>query len=79
MGPSLRIGIPLTILWGSACSFLTVVIIKSVSTLIYYIDDKKEDVFSDLFLLAIAELIIALGTLSTVLVQLRIDCKHDPD
>lgn len=77
LGPSVRVAIPLTVLWGSACSFLAVVMIKSISTLNYLrqVDNRP----CDLFVLAITEFSLALLTLSIVLVHLRIDCKHDPD
>ncbi|XP_017769280.1 PREDICTED: uncharacterized protein LOC108557321 [Nicrophorus vespilloides] len=77
LGPSVKIAIPLSILWGTACSFLAALIVQSTRTLSArrILDDQKED----LTVLASIELCLALITLSIVVVLMRIDCRYDPD
>lgn len=78
LGPSVKIAVPLTILWGTACSFLAALIFKSMETL-YHLSHEAQDTSCDLFILALAEFSLALITIGIVLVHLTIDCKYDPD
>lgn len=83
LGPSVRIAVPLAILWGTACSFLAALIVQSTRTLIntemndsYEKEDKVAD---DITILASVELSLSFLTLVAVMLLLRIDCKYDPD
>lgn len=85
LGPSVKIAIPLTILWATACSFLAILILQSTKVLSCYqhnvcineIDPYEDE--SDLFILASLELLLAVITFLAVFLLLRIDCKYDPD
>lgn len=83
LGPSVRIAVPLTILWGAACSFLTALVIQTTRTLTTLpnidIYDSLYTAQKDLTILALVELGLSIITLSAVVFLLRIDCKYDPD
>ncbi|RZC38345.1 hypothetical protein BDFB_012681 [Asbolus verrucosus] len=85
LGPSVKIAIPLTILWATACSFLAILMLQSTKVLSCYQDhvcinevDPFEDE-NDLLILASVELLLAIVTFLAVFMLLRIDCKYDPD
>lgn len=71
LNPSL--GLPVVLLWATACSLLTAVIVQCSRTL--NLLESEEDLFA----VAAAELTLALATLLIVLLHCRIDCKYDPD
>ncbi|XP_044262099.1 uncharacterized protein LOC123009688 [Tribolium madens] len=86
LGPSVKIAIPLTILWATACSFLAILMLKSTKILTCYQDnicinevnfEFEEE--NDLLVLASVELLLAVVTFLAVFMLLRIDCKYDPD
>lgn len=83
LGPSVRIAVPLAVLWGLACSILTILLIQSSKTIASFEYDYDYDGYlndsRDLVILAIAELSLACVTLLAVVLLLRIDCKYDPD
>lgn len=87
LGPSIRVAIPLAILWGVACSFQAALIVHITITLT---TGTTRDVYeehhelidndqSDMIVLSAIELGLAALTIAAVLVVLRIDCKYDPD
>lgn len=95
LGPSVRIAVPLTILWGMACSFQAALIINVILTLLAKAQQPQKEVIllqddevattgtveltGDLAILALIELGLALLTILAVVLVLRIDCKFDPD
>lgn len=83
LGPSVKIAVPLALLWGTACSFLAALLIQSSRTLAYFEYDENYKGYltdsKDLIILAGAELSLAAVTLLAVVLLLRIDCKYDPD
>lgn len=83
LGPSVKIAVPLAVLWGTACSFLAALLIQSSRTIVYYEYEYNYKGYltdsNDLIILAIAELSLATLTLFAVIILLRIDCKYDPD
>ncbi|XP_063906145.1 uncharacterized protein LOC135124852 [Zophobas morio] len=85
LGPSVKIAVPLTILWATACSFLAILILQSTKVLSCYRNNicvsevNPYDDKNDLLVLAAAELLLAVITFLAVFLLLRIDCKYDPD
>lgn len=95
LGPSVRIAVPLTILWGMACSFQAALVINVILTLLAKAQQPQKEVIllqddevattgtveytGDLAILALIELGLALLTILAVVLVLRIDCKFDPD
>lgn len=86
LGPSIRVAIPLAILWGVACSFQAALIVHITITLttgttrdVYEEHELIENDQSDMIVLSAIELGLAALTIAAVLVVLRIDCKYDPD
>ncbi|CAH1379822.1 uncharacterized protein [Tenebrio molitor] len=85
LGPSVKIAIPLTFLWATACSFLAILMLQSTKVLSCYQDhvcineaDPIEEE-TDLLILASVELLLSVITFLAVFMLLRIDCKYDPD
>lgn len=86
LGPSVRIALPLAVLWGIACAFQTALMVQTTLTLTkvtqhdYLLENNhSEDNSTDLVVLASVELGLAMLTMAAVLLVLRIDCKYDPD
>ncbi|XP_065156577.1 uncharacterized protein [Atheta coriaria] len=91
LGPSVKIAIPLSILWAMAFSFLTALAVQSTKTLTHpptylpegfasdYVYNTTSTNPTDLVILASVELSLAIVTLVVIAILLRIDCKYDPD
>ncbi|XP_044755943.1 uncharacterized protein LOC123314704 isoform X2 [Coccinella septempunctata] len=88
LGPSVKVAVPLTLLWVVACSFMGLLLLNSVKVIscwngdqqcIVNADTVEEDELSDLLILAILELTLTILTFVAVFSLLRIDCKYDPD
>ncbi|KAK4882054.1 hypothetical protein RN001_005373 [Aquatica leii] len=84
LGPSVRIAVPVAILWGSACSFVTALVVQSIRTLA---GTHKYEAYDELILanstditiIACVELSLCVVILISVSFLIRIDCKFDPD
>lgn len=79
LGPSIRIALPLAILWSLACSFQAALVVQTIITLSTISNSEVEENTTDLLVLASVELGLALMTLTAVFLVIRIDCTRDPD
>ncbi|KAK5650204.1 hypothetical protein RI129_001233 [Pyrocoelia pectoralis] len=84
LGPSIRVAVLIAVLWGSACSFVTALVIQSIRTItgthVYEVcDEFVQENATDITILAIVELSLSLITLLSVSLLVRIDCRYDPD
>ncbi|KAB0802181.1 hypothetical protein PPYR_04367 [Photinus pyralis] len=84
LGPSIRIAVLVIVLWGSACLFVTALVVQSVRTITgthnYEVfDNFVQENAMDITILAIVELSLSIVTLLSVSLLARIDCKYDPD
>lgn len=88
LGPSIKVAIPLTLLWTIACSFMGLLLLKSIEVIYCWNSNQQctkdsdwveDEDLSDLLTLAILESILIALTLFAVFSLLRIDCKYDPD
>nr|XP_022910474.1 uncharacterized protein LOC111421536 [Onthophagus taurus] len=88
LGPTLQIAVPLTIIWGTACSFLVALFVKSLKTLTINpimkpnYDDEDPNYLChkrDLTILASLKASLCFVVIISIITLLRIDCKYDPD
>lgn len=88
LGPSVKVALPLTILWATACSFMGLLLLQSGKVLACWSRGRHciresypigDDDLSDLIALALVELSLTLVTFTAVVLILQIDCRYDPD
>ncbi|KAL3277381.1 hypothetical protein HHI36_012730, partial [Cryptolaemus montrouzieri] len=88
LGPSVKIAIPLTLLWTTSCSFMALLLLESIKVISCWSQNQycvvstypvEDDEISDLIVLASLELALTIITLISVISLLTIDCKYDPD
>ncbi|XP_045467958.1 uncharacterized protein LOC123676225 [Harmonia axyridis] len=88
LGPSVKVAVPLTLLWAVACSFMGLLLFKSIKVISCWKSNQQcvvdtysveDDELSDLLILAILQLTLTLLTFIAVFSLLRIDWKYDPD
>ncbi|KAK9874957.1 hypothetical protein WA026_005772 [Henosepilachna vigintioctopunctata] len=88
LGPNVKLAIPLTFLWVTACSFMVLLILQAAKVISCWNNNEEcivdsqyieREELSDLLTLASLELSLTIVTLTAIFLLLRIDCKYDPD